>query len=175
MQLAVGAATATSPAGINTWLGPVTAPTGTATLTWTPNNSTDLGPKNLEVEVRDVNAYPGGAHTTKQTISLMVLEKNFAPTIISSPVLSATNGVLYNYDVNATDPNTTVPNNRIRYYLQNKPSGMTIDNITGMVSWNPTVPQALAGTAAVTVEARDQGVHHRHDLREPGPQHPTGG
>jgi len=65
------------------------------------------------------------------------------PVITSTPVTSATIGVLYSYDVEATGyPN---PNFSLSVY----PAGMTIDENTGLIQWTPS----LAGDADVTVVA----------------------
>lgn len=58
---------------------------------------------------------------------------NVAPTIFSSPVNTATVGVAYAYDVNASaNPSAT-------YSLLVAPSGMIIDSLTGVISWMPTL------------------------------------
>ncbi|SPD72164.1 hypothetical protein PITCH_A1230001 [uncultured Desulfobacterium sp.] len=72
---------------------------------------------------------------------------NYAPAIYSFPVVNGTVGVIYNYDVNATDPN----GNTLTYSLSTSPSGMTIDQATGLIAW---VPQA-EGTYDVTVDVQD--------------------
>jgi hypothetical protein len=66
-----------------------------------------------------------------------------APTITSIPVVEATVGQLYTYDVDAYG--LPVPT----YELTASPAGMTIDPISGVIEWTPTA----AGTEPVTVEA----------------------
>ncbi len=70
----------------------------------------------------------------------------FAPIIVSTPVTDAATGQLYRYDVDAvgSPPGPT-------YTLTIHPSGMTIDPVTGLISWIPTVAQE--GNHAVEVEA----------------------
>jgi predicted outer membrane repeat protein len=65
------------------------------------------------------------------------------PKIVSQPVRTAVQGQLYQYDVEATG--VPVP----QYRLAQAPAGMTIDPITGVISWTPT---QLPG--AYTVEVR---------------------
>jgi hypothetical protein len=66
-----------------------------------------------------------------------------APTITSTPVTTAAVGELYTYDVDATgDPAPT-------YSLTTFPSGMTINENTGLIEWTPAAP----GDADVTVVA----------------------
>jgi len=74
---------------------------------------------------------------------------NHAPIITSTPITTATVGVEYIYDVNATDPESDT----IYYYLVVSPTGMTIDEDTGLISWTPT--SAHIGDNAVVVEVSD--------------------
>jgi len=66
-----------------------------------------------------------------------------APTIVSSPAITATVDQLYTYDVAATG--NPVPT----YTLTISPTGMTIITTTGLISWTPTA----TGSFSVTVEA----------------------
>jgi len=65
------------------------------------------------------------------------------PVIISTPVTSGVAGDSYTYDVDATG--NPVPT----YALLTYPAGMTIDPVTGVIDWLPTV----AGDYGVDVEA----------------------
>lgn len=76
---------------------------------------------------------------------------NAAPTVTSTAVTTAAVGTLYNYDVNATDPNGDV----LTFSLVTAPAGMTINATTGLISWTPTAGQG--GANAVTVRATDPG------------------
>ncbi len=71
-----------------------------------------------------------------------------APTIISLPKTSARVGQLYNYDVQAFGEPAPV------YSLATAPSGMTIDAVSGTVSWTPVAGQE--GVHDVTVVASNQ-------------------
>ncbi|MEW6027456.1 MAG: LamG-like jellyroll fold domain-containing protein [Planctomycetota bacterium] len=69
----------------------------------------------------------------------------FAPIILSTPVTTATAGQPYSYDVSATgypDPN---------FYLLTSPTGMTIDEATGLIQWTPSA----IGDYNVVVEANN--------------------
>jgi uncharacterized repeat protein (TIGR01451 family) len=69
----------------------------------------------------------------------------YKPIIVSTPVTEATVGRPYVYDVDAVgDPTPT-------YALVISPSGMTIDSVTGLISWTPMVAQE--GSHNVEVEA----------------------
>lgn len=75
---------------------------------------------------------------------------NRPPVIESSPVLAATEGEVYRYQVMATDPD---PRDRIDYSLLVAPSGMTINSQTGLIEWTPL--NAQVGTQTVIVRAAD--------------------
>jgi hypothetical protein len=67
------------------------------------------------------------------------------PNITSTPVTVAQVDQLYTYDVNATgDPAPT-------YTLTISQTGMTIDSLTGLISWTPTASQT--GSFPVQVQA----------------------
>jgi len=73
---------------------------------------------------------------------------NNAPTIISTPITTTTVDVLYNYDVDATDPDGS---DTLTYALTTSPVGMTINSATGVISWTPSTK----GDYDVTVEVSD--------------------
>jgi hypothetical protein len=69
---------------------------------------------------------------------------------VSNPVLTGHINQLYTYDVNARKSSQGDSNDvGIHYLLVNHPDGMTIDSITGIISWTPTV----AGQYKVVVSA----------------------
>ena len=72
---------------------------------------------------------------------------NYAPVIYSTPIAHGTVGVVYNYDVQAADPNT----NSLSYSLTSAPGAMTIDPSTGLIAWTPQTE----GVVSVTVVADD--------------------
>ena len=73
---------------------------------------------------------------------------NNAPTIISTPISIATVDVLYNYDVDANDPDGS---DTLTYTLTTSPVGMTINSATGVISWT----SSTKGDYDVTVEVSD--------------------
>jgi RHS repeat-associated protein len=75
---------------------------------------------------------------------------NLAPTIVSSPLLSGAESVLYSYDVDATDPNA---GDVLTYSLTNSPAGMTIISDSGIISWVPE--SAQVGSHSITVSVSD--------------------
>ncbi|RXG66881.1 PKD domain-containing protein, partial [Candidatus Atribacteria bacterium 1244-E10-H5-B2] len=72
---------------------------------------------------------------------------NQAPILTSYPITTATVGVEYVYNVNATDPNSDI----LAYSLAAKPSGMTINSANGLIKWTPTAK----GNSAVIVKISD--------------------
>jgi len=69
----------------------------------------------------------------------------FAPIIVSTPLTEVTAGQLYSYEVEAVG--NPVPT----YTLVGGPNGMTIDPVSGLISWTPAFAQA--GNHNVEVEA----------------------
>lgn len=100
-------------------------------ITWTPVDATDAN-----VTVNAINA----AGSDSQSFAINVSQ---VPTITSTPVTIGTVNDLYEYAVAANgDPSPT-------FTLTTAPTGMTIDNVSGLISWTPQAP----GVHDVTVEA----------------------
>jgi cytochrome c peroxidase len=133
----------------------VTVDTGaTAAVTVNGTNwSADIsgliaGPNVITVSVVD----PSGPQPTQTTLTAtIVVIANNPPTITSTAITTAGAGQLYNYDVNATDPD----GDALTFSLVTAPAGMTIQAATGLIAWTPTVAQA--GPNNVTVRATDPG------------------
>jgi large repetitive protein len=88
------------------------------------------------------------AFQISQRFTLTVKPANRSPEITSLPVLSATAGLNYNYDISSSDADNDV----ISYSLTAAPTGMTIDAL-GRISWDTAI--ADIGTHSVTVRATD--------------------
>jgi len=112
-----------------------------ATFSWTPD-LTQAGTYVINFSVSDSNS------TSSELITIDIAETNAAPTITSTPVTTATVGVAYTYDVDATDIDVS---DTLTYSLISFPSGMTIDSTTGVISWTPTG----AGSENVVVSVTD--------------------
>jgi hypothetical protein len=91
----------------------------------------------------------GGEDEKSINISVGDINVNHAPVITSTAVTSATKDEPYSYDVNATDSD----GDTLVYSLTTKPTGMTINSITGLINWIPTA----AGDYDVIVEVSDNG------------------
>jgi RHS repeat-associated protein len=127
------------------------APTGmgidpsTGLITW-GSTPADAGPHDVVVRVSDGR---GGSDT--QVFTLTVVD-NDAPIVTSAPVTAATVGVLYVYDVNATDSDV------LTYSLLLAPSGMTIDATTGAIQWTPDATHFAQERVVVAVDDGRGGV-----------------
>jgi hypothetical protein len=72
---------------------------------------------------------------------------NHVPTINSIPITSTLLGEPYTYEVNAIDADGDI----LAYSLTSSPTGMTIDSVTGVISWIPT----MEGNYNVNLEVSD--------------------
>jgi len=80
---------------------------------------------------------------------------NQPPEITSDPVETATVGVDYTYDVDATDPNA---GDILTYSLIDEPSGMLIDEDNGVITWEADdITAAGVGDYDVVVVVTDEG------------------
>ncbi len=133
----------TSPIGMQ--IDPVSGLT-----TWTPS-AADVGvPQDVSVRAEDDH---GLFYTQGFTISVAGPQPNLPPEITSTPTTTASEGVLYSYDVEATDPD---PSDTITFSLSLSPIGMQIDPVSGLITWTPTMAQ-LGGPHDVTIVAQDNG------------------
>ena len=117
----------------------------TGLIRWTPVAADEGQTRRGVVEVSDLD----GAKVL-QTYDIVVqgsTNRNRPPVITSFPNFSVATGATYSYTVTATDPDSDA----IKYFLTTKPTGMSIDEATGVISWTPTA----AVIANVVVEARD--------------------
>ncbi len=66
--------------------------------------------------------------------SCLFSEPNNDPIITSTPITTASVGITYTYNVDATDSDEDI----LTYTLTTPPSGMTINSSSGVISWIPT-------------------------------------
>jgi hypothetical protein len=88
-----------------------------------------------------------------------VADNNAPPVFASSPLLTATEGMTYRYDIRATDPDGDL----LRYALDEGPTGMELDvgqtggqslgGVFGRLTWAPGA--GTAGNHQVRVRAVD--------------------
>ncbi|MEM1263492.1 MAG: Ig-like domain-containing protein [Pseudomonadota bacterium] len=124
-----------------------TAPVGmaidssTGVVTWTPTQA-DIGDNPVDILVDD-----GFGGSANQAFILNVpAPTNETPAITSTPAFSAKTGLLYSYQVVATDAD----GDPLTYSLTDAPVGMAVDS-NGLITWTP----ATIGSATVVVRASD--------------------
>jgi cellulose biosynthesis protein BcsQ len=112
------------------------------TLTYTPNKDFS-GKDTFTYTVTDREGEKDTA-----IVKVIVGTSNDSPVITSEPVTEAMVGVLYSYDVQATDPDKE---DTLTYSLVAQPSGMRIDSITGLIQWTPMETQKATHNVMVKV------------------------
>jgi FtsP/CotA-like multicopper oxidase with cupredoxin domain len=116
-------------------------------VTWTPTDR-QVGQHDVVVQVADPKAL-----TTTQSFRITVVPgTNQAPVITSTPITTAAELVPYRYQVLATDVN----GGRLTYTLTTKPTGMTIDPNSGLITWTPN-SSAAGSPKTVGVRVTDAG------------------
>lgn len=118
----------------------------TGLVQWTPT-AAQVGSHSVTVRVQDT-----GGLAAMQDFAITVPQPNRPPLITSTPGTTATVGLPYSYDVEATDPDT---GDVLTFSLTTAPTGMTINAATGLIQWTPTAGQV--GDHAVTVQVQDTG------------------
>lgn len=114
-----------------------------------PVGDLTAGVHHLQLLLEDHGATNGYAvEITADTYLPCSCEVN-VPTIVSLPPLTGTPGTPYSYVVNAIEPG----NPTLSYQLIERPVGMTINNLSGLVAWTPADSQVRAHP--VEIEARD--------------------
>ncbi|MBS3130616.1 cadherin-like domain-containing protein [Candidatus Woesearchaeota archaeon] len=90
---------------------------------------------------------PAGLTADSNNVTVTVNPVNDAPIITSVPITTATQDLLYTYDIDATDIDSVL----LTYLLTQAPAGMTIDNGTGLISLMKThhSPSIWQGTSAI--------------------------
>ncbi len=111
---------------------------------WLPDG-TQSGDHSVVVRVTDDDL-----EFDTQSFMITVAEAiNPPPEFTSVPVTTSDEGVLYEYDADAVDPEGEV----ITYTLTLSPAGMDIDSASGLITWTTT--SMNAGVYSVTVVATD--------------------
>ncbi len=72
---------------------------------------------------------------------------NRAPTIVSTPVTTGTVNEPYGYDIEADDPD----GDALAFSLDQAPTGMDVDPVSGLIEWTPASTQVGASTVTVRV------------------------
>ncbi len=114
-------------------------------ITWKPT-AAEFGANAVVVRVSDGR----GASVVQQfTVNVVTQTANHPPVITSTPILAATVGVGYHYDLTATDAD----GDPLSFSLGLAPAGMSLDAGAGTLRWTPTADQL--GSQGVTVRVAD--------------------
>jgi RHS repeat-associated protein len=89
----------------------------------------------------------GGRTLQDYTVTVNVGSPNNAPTITSVASNQAAIGRPYTYDIKATDPDQDI----LAYYLTQASDGVSLDRLTGRLTWTPTQPQLGNQTVKIRV------------------------
>lgn len=136
------------------WVNPITGG-----LSWSPTEAHGPGIYSVTVRVMD-DGYPPLSDT--RAFRLTVAEVNSRPTLATIPDLEVAPGESLMFQTSASDPD--LPANALVYSLTTFPTGMTIDAVSGLLTWNPAGDSTL-GDWDVTVQVDDQGTPPLTDLR----------
>ncbi len=110
----------------------------TGDIYWLPDFD-QAGGHSVTVAVDD-----GQGGSNSDTFIVNVANTNRAPVITSPPIVSATENLLYQYTVVATDADI---GNVLVYSLTQAPADMSIDATTGLIHWVPVPGQHLVDIA----------------------------
>jgi VCBS repeat-containing protein len=137
----IGFSLTTAPAGMTV--------SATGLIEWTPAN----GVTSANVVVEAADGGENGAAAATQSWTINVTAVNDAPSITSVAPTSATEDVLYSYQLVISDADDSNNGTDISFNLTTAPAGMTV-SATGLIEWTP----ANGVTSAdVVVEAADGG------------------
>ena len=119
-----------------------------AMLLWWPKRAPHNFSYQFDIEVSD-----RAGSKDKKTCHYNVFAAPLAPTIVSTPITQATEGLAYTYTLQATDPDASQMPALLFYRLIEAPKGMTV-GADGVIHWTPTASDV--GTQQVVVEVRDE-------------------
>jgi len=120
----------------------------TGEVSWTPGAG-QLGLNSVTLLVED-----GRGGRTEQSFEILTgsQRNNHAPLILSSPQTEAIVNLQYTYQLNAIDPD----GDALSYSLIWAPTGMSIDPVNGLLTWEPTSSDLQEQLVIVEVQD-DQG------------------
>jgi YD repeat-containing protein len=111
---------------------------GQAVVTWTPTAS-DAGTYTVVFQVTDNgNNGAGPVGSDQQTVHIVVRASNSAPILLPVGDQTVAEGQTLTVPLHATDPD----GDPVTYSITNLPPGATLDPISGVFSWTPTLFEA---------------------------------
>jgi ELWxxDGT repeat protein/VCBS repeat-containing protein len=122
---------------------------GTATATGTSVTITTNGTVSLADGVRNITARQatGGGESSASPALAITIDAAPPAAIVAAFPATTPFGQAFSYNADSPSEGQT----GIVYSLANSPTGMTIDPATGVVSWTPTLAQAIPHTFAIRV------------------------
>jgi hypothetical protein len=129
------------------------------TITWTPTEAQGPSTNTVTVQVTDNGA---GALSDTKNFKVTVTEVNTAPVL--TVLTDQTINELATLAVSASASDADLPANILNYSLVSAPAGMTINPISGAITWTPTEAQGPS-TNTVTVQVTDNGTGTLSDTK----------
>jgi hypothetical protein len=129
----------------------------TGLVMWVPS-AAQVGNHTVIVRVSDGLIY------TEQTYTVEVLPEsaiNHPPQITSTPVIEATVGKAYAYNVVGMDLDA---DDVLEYSIVEGPQGMAIDSSSGMITWTPTKDQEGAQVVSIMVSDGENSEYHNFTI-----------
>lgn len=118
---------------------------------WTPTEAQGPGLYNLSVLVTDSSAPP---QSDAKSFSITVNETNAAPSLTVPPTQNVVELAGWTATNSATDAD--LPANLLMFGLVSGPTGLTLNPLTGVMTWTPSEEQG-PGSYPVTVRVFDNG------------------
>lgn len=116
-------------------------------LSWTP---TEGGVNTAEITISVADGGEDGAQIATQQFTVTVSNINQGPSVAAVSTLSATEDLLYQYQLQVSDPDDQVDGSSITFTLDAGPDGLTISNM-GLIEWRPNEGQLSSGEITITV------------------------
>ena len=130
----------------------MTIETTTGYVEWTPtmdHAESDNWNMGRGIHLVGIGVTDADQNSDGQYFWLRVGDGNDPPRITSAPMTTCLADSLYRYEVEAFDPE----GDSLIYFLLEGPANMTIDSVSGMVTWRPQI--ADVGQHAVDIKVRD--------------------
>ncbi|MFP6843727.1 MAG: Ig-like domain-containing protein, partial [Thalassolituus sp.] len=121
----------------------------TGVVQWTPGSTVTTADVTLEV----IDGGEDGTVAAVQSWTITVGSVNDSPEITSVAIVTATEGMVYQYPVQVTDPDDANNGTDLTFELTTAPAGMTVSSM-GLIEWTPTNDDV---SVPVTVVVRDGG------------------
>jgi uncharacterized protein (DUF1778 family) len=125
----------------------------TGAIAWTPTEAQGPSTNVITIRVTDLNEHAINDQqlSDTQTWTVIVNEVNHAPVL--DPIEDRSQHYSQPVAIQVVATDIDIPVNPLTFSLEEAPPGMTIDSVTGLISWSPAANQI--GTYTVTVRVTD--------------------